>query len=262
MNILHVLFKTSIGKKVVMAATGLILVGFVIGHLVGNLQIFLPPDKINAYAHFLHGLGGALWIVRLVLLVTLVLHVYVSIQLVLENRAARGGEFYADQKTLKASYASRTMKYSGPIVFFFILYHLLHFTVRADFAGAVVPETTLADGTHVHDIHSMMVLAFQNIWVSLAYIVSIGLLSLHLSHGFSSLFQSIGLRTRAWSDFLSKVAVVVSILYFLGNVAIPVGVLSGAVKVQNPDVKLAPTCAAGCEICPLATALAANQSEN
>ena len=262
MNILQILFKTSLGKKIVMAVTGLIMVGFILGHLIGNLQIFLPPDKINAYAHFLQGLGGALWIVRIVLLVTVALHVYVSIQLVLENRAARGGKTYDAQKTLKASYASRTMKYSGPIVFFFIIYHLLHFTVRGDVLGAAVPETTLADGTHVHDIHSMMVIAFQNIWVSLAYIVSIALLSIHLSHGLSSMFQSLGLRTRTWSDFLNKVAIVVSVLYFLGNLAIPAGVLSGTVKVQNPDVKIAVACAAGCEICPLATGLVANQSEN
>ena len=262
MNILHILFKTSLGKKFVMAVTGLILVGFIIGHLIGNLQIFLPADKINAYAHFLQGLGGALWLARIVLLVTLVLHVYVSIKLVFENKAARGGKAYDDQRTLRASYASRTMKYSGPIVFFFIVYHLLHFTVRGEVFGAYVPETTLADGTPVHDVHSMMVIAFQNVWVSLAYIVSIGLLSLHLSHGLSSMFQSLGLRTRTWSDFLNKLAMAVSVFYFLGNLAIPVGVLSGVVKVQNPEAKAAMACSAGCTVCPAAQALAANQSEN
>ncbi|MEM9158296.1 MAG: succinate dehydrogenase cytochrome b subunit [Verrucomicrobiota bacterium] len=254
MNILQILFQTSLGKKYVMAVTGLILVGFIIGHLVGNLQIFFPPDNINAYAHFLQGLGGALWLVRFALLAALILHVYVSIRLVLENKAARGGSGYADQKTLKASYASRTMKYSGPIVFFFILYHLLHFTVRGDFLGATVPETTLADGTPVHDIHSMMVIAFQDVWVSLAYIFSIGLLSVHLSHGLSSMFQSLGLRTRTWSSVLQKAAVVVSVLYFLGNLAIPAAVMAGAVKVQNPDAIVASACAA-CDACPIAKGL-------
>ena len=264
MNILQILFKTSLGKKYVMAVTGLILVGFIIGHLVGNLQIFLEPDKINAYAYFLQNLGAGLWIVRIGLLVTLVLHVWVAIQLTLENKAARQKD-YAKQQTLTASYASRTMRYSGFIVLAFIIYHLMHFTVRSSPAGAFTPETTLADGTHVHDVHSMMVIAFQSVGVSIAYIVSIALLSWHLSHGLSSMFQSLGLRTRTWSGFLNKAAVIVSVLYFLGNLAIPVGVLSGAVKVQNPDAVAAATCAAGCEVCPAAKAeqaLAANHSEH
>ncbi|MBK1878157.1 succinate dehydrogenase cytochrome b subunit [Pelagicoccus mobilis] len=248
MNILNALFKTSLGKKVIMAVTGLILVGFVIGHLVGNLQIFSPPEKINAYAHFLQSLGGALWAIRGFLLLTVVLHIWSAISLVLENKAARGAEGYAGQKTLRASFASRTMKWSGLIVLAFIIYHILHFTTK----HAYGPELFMVDlhGEQVLDVHTMMVLGFQKPLVSIFYLVAIALLSIHLSHGISSMFQSVGLRTRAWSNCLNKIAVIVSVLYFLGNAAIVGACLTGAVEVQNAKVKAAlAACQADCEVC-------------
>ena len=258
MNIIHALFKTSIGKKVVMAVTGLILIGFVVGHLVGNLQIFSPPEKINAYAHFLQSLGPALWAVRAFLLVTIVLHIWTAVCLVLENKAARGKEGYAGQQTLRASYASRTMKYSGLIVFFFIVYHIAHFTTKSTHGAEYYPMTTLAGVDHpVLDVHTMMVLGFQQPLVSAFYLVAIALLSWHLNHGLASLFQSLGLRTRAWSKLLERASLLFSVLYFLGNAAIVVAVLAGQVKVQNPVItdKLAMVtqeCAAGCcAVCPI-----------
>ena len=126
MKILHVLFKSSIGKKVTMAVTGFILFGFVIGHLTGNLQIFAHPDKINAYAHFLEALGPGLWLIRLFLLATLVIHVWLAAQLTLENKKAARPEGYQNQITMRATMASRYMRVSGVIVFVFIIYHLLH----------------------------------------------------------------------------------------------------------------------------------------
>lgn len=229
-----------------MAISGFILFGFVIGHLAGNLQIFAHPDKINAYAHFLQGLGPALWAIRVFLLVAVVLHIWMAVLLVLENRAARPQD-YEKQRTLKASYASRTMRYSGLIVFAFIVYHILHFTVKSTHGGEAYP-TTILHGEKVADVHSMMVLGFQQPLVAIFYLVSIALLSWHLSHGFSSMFQSIGIRTRAWSSCLSKLGLVISILYFLGNAAIVTAVMSGAVKVQNPDIALA--CPIGdCVVC-------------
>ncbi|MCH6257703.1 succinate dehydrogenase cytochrome b subunit [Puniceicoccaceae bacterium K14] len=233
MNILHALFKTSIGKKVIMAVTGLILVGFVIGHLIGNLQIFLPPEKINEYAHFLQSLGKVLWLIRIGLLVAVVLHIWMAVSLVLENRAARK-KGYQSQKTLRASYASRTMKYSGLIVFAFIVYHLLHFTVKSTHGEDFYPMTML-HGEKVYDVHTMMVLGFQQPLVSIFYLIAIALLSLHLSHGFSSMFQSLGLRTRSWSGLLEKLAITISVLYFLGNAAIVIAVMTGMVGIQNPD---------------------------
>ncbi len=246
MNILKALFKSSIGKKVIMAVTGFILFGFVIGHLVGNLQIFSPPEKINAYAHFLQGLGPALWAIRAFLLVTVVLHIWMAVALVLENKAARP-KGYADQRTLKASYASRTMRYSGLIVFFFIVYHIMHFTVKSTHGEEMYP-TAMLHGEEVADVHSMMVLGFQDTAVSIFYLIAIALLSWHLSHGFSSMFQSIGIRSRAWSGCLNKLSVVIAILYFLGNAAIVTAVMSGCVKVQNPN--LASVCPIGdCVVC-------------
>lgn len=246
MNILQALFKSSIGKKVIMAVTGLILFGFVIGHLIGNLQIFSPPEKINEYAHFLQSLGPVLWAVRLLLLAAVGLHIWMAVLLVLENKAARP-KGYANQRTLKASYASRTMKYSGLIVFFFIVYHILHFTVKSTHGGHMYP-TTMLHGEQVADVHSMMVLGFQQTEVAIFYLIAVALLSWHLSHGFSSMFQSIGIRSRAMGGCLNKLAVVIAILYFLGNAAIVTSVMTGYVTVQNPA--LAATCPIGdCVVC-------------
>ncbi len=229
-----------------MAVTGLIMVGFIIGHLVGNLQLFAPPEKINAYAHFLEGLGPGLWAIRAFLLLTLVLHVWMAIKLTLENKAARPQD-YVSQQTLRATYASRTMRLSGFIVLAFLIYHLLHFTVRVEGFGTY-PHTTLIDGTPVRDVHTMMVVGFQNIWISLFYIISVGLLSWHLNHGLVSMFQTVGFRSRTWSSFLTKASVLFSILYFLANAAIPGSVLAGVVKIQNPEVA-GYVCPAKCAVC-------------
>ena len=224
----------------------MILFGFVIGHLVGNLQIFSPPEKINEYAHFLQSLGPVLWIVRFFLLAAVGLHIWMAVSLVLENKAARP-KGYANQRTLKASYASRTMRYSGLIVFFFIVYHILHFTVRSTHGDDMYPTVMLHD-EKVADVHSMMVLGFQQPLVAIFYLIAIALLSWHLSHGFSSMFQSLGIRSRAMAGYLNKLALVISILYFLGNAAIVTSVMTGYVKVQNPAV--VSTCPIGdCVVC-------------
>lgn len=249
MNILQALFKTSIGKKIVMAVTGLVLIGFVIGHLVGNLQIFSPPEKINAYAHFLQTLGPALWVIRGFLLLMLVLHVWVAVVLVMENNAARPKN-YAEKRMLRASYASRTMRYSGVIVLFFLVYHILHFTARTTHGEDFYPQTQLY-GETVPDVHSMMVLGFQDPLVSIFYLIAIALLSWHLSHGLASMFQSLGLRSRAWSGALNRFALVFSILYFLGNAAIVGAVMAGVVKIENPELRVAmgEICSTSCTVC-------------
>lgn len=256
MNILHALFKTSIGKKVIMAVTGVVLVGFVIGHLVGNLQIFSPPEKINAYAHLLQSLGPALWGIRAFLLLMVGLHIWSAVALTIENKKARGGKGYANQKTLRASYASRTMRISGFIVLAFLIYHILHFTTKTAYGQHLF--TVELHGEQVPDVHTMMVLGFQQPLVSIFYLVAIALLSMHLYHGFSSLFQSIGLRTRAWGTCLNRLSAIFCILYFLGNAAIVVSVLSGYIKVQNPDVYAVngDLCSPNCQVCE--TRLASN----
>ena len=245
MNLFRNLFTSSIGRKILMAVTGLVLVGFVTGHLVGNLQIFLKPDHINGYAHFLQSLGPVLWLVRIVLLVCVVIHIWAAVALTLESRSARGPEKYGVHRWLRASVASRTMRMSGLVVLAFILYHLAHFTIGLagveTFKGNL-PEVTLqhdvrefgiplADaGTVVHDVYSMIFLGFANPVVSLFYIVAVGLLSLHLWHGTDSIFQTLGLRNNAWSGCLRKVVAVYCLAYFLGNLAIPGAILTGLVK--------------------------------
>jgi succinate dehydrogenase / fumarate reductase, cytochrome b subunit len=143
MSLFRNLFMSSIGRKFLMAVTGLVLVGFVTGHLVGNLQIFLSPDHINGYAHFLQGLGPVLWIVRLVLLGCVAIHIWAAVVLTLESNAARGPQNYGIKRWLKASVASRYMRMSGVVVLAFILYHLAHFTLG--FTGADSFKT------HIHE---------------------------------------------------------------------------------------------------------------
>ena len=249
MNILHVLFKSSIGKKITMAVTGFILFGFVIGHLSGNLQIFAHPDKLNAYAHFLEALGPGLWVIRLLLLAVLVIHVWLAAQLTLENKAARP-EGYQNQITMRATMASRYMRVSGVIVLAFIIYHLLHFTVRITHGQGAYPNTVLIDGTPVRDVHSMIILGFQNPLISIFYILAVGLLSWHLRHGLVSMFQTIGWQTRTWSNALNRIVLVVCVVYFLGNALIVAAVMSGQVRIQNPQVA-GYTCRTDCEICGL-----------
>ena len=249
MSLFRNLFMSSIGRKFLMAVTGLVLVGFVTGHLVGNLQIFLSPDHINGYAHFLQGLGPALWIVRLVLLGCVVIHVWAAVVLTLESKTARGPHNYGIKRWLKASVASRYMRMSGVVVLAFILYHLAHFTIG--YAGADSFKTNLDEwtmqhdvrefgiplasaGDIVHDVYSMVFLGFANPLVSLFYIVAVGLLSLHLWHGTDSLFQTLGLRNGQWSGCLRRLVAIYCIVYFLGNLAIPGAILTGIAK-PAPD---------------------------
>jgi len=245
MNLLGALFGSSIGRKFIMALTGLVLVGFVTGHLVGNLQIFAHPDKINGYAHFLQSLGPALWGVRLFLLACVGLHVWAAVVLALENKAARGPEPYGVSKWLQAVFASRYMKHTGLVVLAFIVYHLAHFTVGAAQAQnfkTALPEYTMvgefhvfgfpvvAAGAHVHDVYSMVYLGFASPVVSLFYIIAVGLLSLHLLHGVDSMFQTFGLRNHRWAPGLRRVVALYCLAYFLGNLAIPGAILTGGAK--------------------------------
>ena len=242
MNLFRNLFCSSIGRKFLMAVTGLILVGFVTGHLVGNLQIFMPPDQINGYAHFLQGLGPALWAIRLFLLACVVIHVWAAVVLTLESRAARGPEVYGVKKWLRASVASRYMRMSGIVVLAFIVYHLAHFTIGipgdATYKGAlehVVLENDVREfgiplasaGTEVHDVYSMIFLGFANPMISLFYIVAVGLLTVHLWHGADSLFQTFGWRNAKWATGLRRIVALFCIAYFLGNLAIPGLILTG-----------------------------------
>ena len=245
MNLFRNLFTSSIGRKFLMAITGLVLVGFVTGHLVGNLQIFAHPDQINGYAHFVQGLGPALWGIRLFLLACVAIHIWAAVVLTIESRTAQGSVPYGVKKWLRASIASRYMRMSGFVVLAFILYHLAHFTLG--FTGSETFKGTLdlvilqhdvrefgiplaTAGTEVHDVYSMVFLGFASPLVSLFYIVAVGLLSVHLWHGTESLFQTFGWRNGKWEIGLRRVVAVFCLLYFLGNLAIPGAILTGLVE--------------------------------
>lgn len=231
MNLLGSLFQSSIGRKILMALTGLVLFGFVTGHLVGNLQIFLAPTKINTYAHMLESLGAGLWVIRLFLLACVVLHIWLAIQLTLENRRARPVK-YAVNHTNRATLASRVMMASGLVVLAFIAFHIAHYTVRAGSPEWSEHTFRLADGTMVRDVHLMMVQGFSNVWVSLFYILAVGLLSYHLSHGIQSSVHTLGIKNEQWASGINVFSVVYCWLYFLANAAIPLAILGGFVKAQ------------------------------
>ena len=208
------------GKKIVMAITGAILLLFVIGHMLGNLQIFEGPEKINAYGHFLHSLGEILWAERIGLLAAVVLHITATVQLALRSNAARPIG-YSRRQAINSSYAARTMYWSGPIVLAFVIFHLLQFT-----AGYIHPESQFIEG----DVYHNVVAGFQVWWVSVWYIFSVSLLGLHLSHGISSMFQSLGFNHPKHTPILKSAAVAIAVIIVLGYISIPISVLLGIVK--------------------------------
>jgi succinate dehydrogenase / fumarate reductase cytochrome b subunit len=228
MNIFRHLFCSSLGRKYLMAGSGAVMFLFVIGHLAGNLQIFLGPEAINRYGHFLQSNVELLWPVRLTLLAIMALHIWSATQLTLENRAARP-QAYAQWQPTAATYASRTMMMSGIIVAVFIVYHLLHYTVMikaVNFTGQdfdAKPE--FVDEKGRHNIYLMMVTGFRQWPVSVFYLVGVGLLCLHLSHGISAMFQSLGWKKRSYGECLDRGAKWLSALIFLGYSSIPVAIL-------------------------------------
>lgn len=208
------------GKKIVMAITGVILFAFVIGHMLGNLQVFDGPERLNAYGRFLRGVPEALWGVRIVLLASVILHIWASVQLALRKSAARPVG-YSKKENIASSYASRTMYWSGPILLVFIIYHLLHLT-----GGVIHPGTDFVEG----DVYHNVVSGFQVWYVSAWYIFSMILLGLHIRHGAWSMFQSLGINHPRHTPILNKAALVLSIVIVAGYVSIPLSILVGLVK--------------------------------
>jgi succinate dehydrogenase / fumarate reductase cytochrome b subunit len=225
MNIITHIFKSSLGRKYLMALTGLVMGLFVCGHLAGNLQIFLPPEAINRYARFLQSNVELLWPVRLVMLGSLVLHIWAAASLTRDNLAARPEGYYNNPAPIAATFASRTMVYSGLIAGAFVIYHLLHYTVVLDaVSGSKVPLTALKAR---HDVYAMMIAGFQVWYVSLFYLVGVGLLCLHLSHGFQAMFASLGWKNHVYGPALNCGAKALAVALFLGYAAIPVSVMCG-----------------------------------
>jgi len=211
-----------------MALTGFILAAFVFVHMLGNLQIFMPPEAINAYAYFLHHMlpWEFLWGFRIVMLLAVAIHVWTAIQLKMENVAARPERYHVNANVV-SSPSSRYMAFSGIVLLAFIIFHILHYTTRDAFPVFNHLYTTNADGETIFDAYAMMVYGFSSeFWyVSAFYIISMLLLACHLSHGFSSMFQSLGLRNEIWRYRLDKIALAYGAIVALGFISIPVGVL-------------------------------------
>lgn len=208
---------SSLGKKVVMAVTGLMLFGFVVGHLVGNLQVYLGREAMNHYAEFLREMlhGTGLWIARAGLLVAVALHIWAATSLTLANRAARP-RGYRQRDDLAATYASRTMRWSGVIVALFVVYHLMHLTW-----GNAHPDFRPGD------VYHNFVSGFRQPLASAFYMAAMILLGLHLQHGVWSMLQTMGLSHPRYNRLRQAFAYAIAAAVVLGNISFPVAVLTG-----------------------------------
>ncbi|MCA9736427.1 MAG: succinate dehydrogenase cytochrome b subunit [Gemmatimonadota bacterium] len=218
------LWETTVGKKVAMAATGLLLVGFVLGHMAGNLKAFLGPDSFNHYAEWLRVVGEpalprgvALWLARVVLLAAVVVHIVAAVQLARRSRAARP-QGYEKEDSLTFSYASRTMRWGGVIIALFVVYHILHFTTGTAHRDFVAGEP-----------YRNLVVGFSSPLVVGVYLLAIAALSFHLYHGIWSVFQTFGIAGSARTPWRRSVAAGVAGVLFVGFMAVPFGVLLGLI---------------------------------
>ena len=216
------LLTNAVGRKVLMAASGLLMVLFVVVHLLGNSSIFVGPDGINAYAKHLHDLGPLVWLFRAGLLSLASIHIFFGIQLTLENSAANPVG-YAVKRQLKATFASSTMIWTGLVMIAFLVFHLLHFTAR------VTPGVVQGvDALGRFDVYTMVVTAFRSGGISLVYLVAMAALFLHLSHGIQSFFQTMGWNTDKTQCAISTVGKAVAFILLAGYAVIPLSIMASA----------------------------------
>ena len=218
-------YRTAVGKKAVMAVTGVILFGFVLVHMIGNLKLYQGPEKMNAYGEFLRHVGeplvpaySLLWILRIALLVAVVLHIWAAWQLTRVNQVARPVR-YRSRQVIHTTYASRTMRWGGVIILLFVIYHLLHFTTGHALQGFQPGKP-----------YENAVLGFGVWWVSLFYVVAQVALGFHLYHGLWSMFQSLGWNHPRFNHWRSAFAHAFAWIITIGNVSFPVAVLAGIVS--------------------------------
>ena len=213
-------YDSTIGKKAIMALTGIILVGFLVAHMLGNLQVFLGPAVMNHYAESLHATPALLWTVRVVLLMSVLLHAWAAVQLTTVKSAARPVA-YIKPSNVQGTPGSRTMMLSGPVIGLFVVGHLLHLTT-----GTIHPQFV--------ELHAFenVVLGFSNPIAALLYIVAMVLVGFHLSHGIWSAFQSIGFSHPRYTPLIRKFSVIFSWLLIAGFISVPISVLTGIVR--NP----------------------------
>jgi succinate dehydrogenase / fumarate reductase cytochrome b subunit len=219
-------YRSTIGKKIIMAVTGLIGIGFVIGHMAGNLQAFVGRDKLNAYGALLHGpLGELLWLVRLVLIAAVVLHVLMAYQLTMRSRAARPVGYH-DREPQVSTWASRTMRWGGVLLLVFIVLHILHFTT-----GQVDPAGwhERLDGAGRRDVYGNLVASFRIWWVAALYVLAMILLGLHLYQGAWSSVRTLGYAKPSPHPLHRRIALVVAAVVWLGFTIVPLGVLAGLI---------------------------------
>ncbi|HKF42023.1 MAG TPA: succinate dehydrogenase cytochrome b subunit [Thermoanaerobaculia bacterium] len=211
---------SSIGKKVVMALTGVILFGYVLGHMIGNLQVYLGPEALNHYAVVLRQIfhGWALWIVRVLMLVAVGLHIWAATALTLESRRARRVG-YGEQKWKESTYASRTMRWGGVIIGLFVVFHILNLTT-----GTVHP------GFVEGDVYHNFVAAFRNVPTSIVYMIAMIALGLHLRHGVWSMFQTLGVSHPRYIAMAKAAALLFAVIIVAGNLSFPIAVLAGFIR--------------------------------
>jgi succinate dehydrogenase / fumarate reductase cytochrome b subunit len=221
----RILPKSSVGKKILMAVTGQVMILFIILHLIGNSTLYF--GWLNAYAEHLHDLPLLVWVYRIVMLILFLLHVIIGIKLYLDNRSAKP-EAYAVKKRLNRTFASDTMIWSGILIAVFLMYHLLHFTVQI-----INPEMSSRANVDVlgrPDVLKMVILNFQDVSLIFLYTVSMVSVFLHLKHGIQSSFQSLGLNNEATLPVIIKTGTIAAIILFFGYIAIPMVILLGMVK--------------------------------
>jgi len=220
------LTQSSVGRKLLMGITGLILLLFVCVHLLGNSSVFVGADGINAYAKHLHDLGPLVWLFRLVMLIVIGIHIALGVQLTLENQAARP-QAYSVKESLRATFSSKTMIISGLVLLAFIIYHLLHFTVQI-----VTPFSAKEhlDALGRPDVFTMVVMSFKHLFITLVYVVGMVFLFLHLGHGVQSFFQTMGLTNDKTFPGIGVFGKAVAFVLLLGYVSIPLLIIIGAVN--------------------------------
>jgi succinate dehydrogenase / fumarate reductase cytochrome b subunit len=220
-------FGSSIGKKVVMAVTGFALFGFVLAHMLGNLQVFLGPAALNAYAEKLRAVPALLWAARIGLLAAAALHVWAAVSLTRMNRAARPVG-YREKEHRESTYASRTMRWSGVLLLLFVVYHLMHLTF-----GNAHPDFVEGDVFH------NFVVGFRPALVTGFYVAAMLALGLHMYHGVWSFLQTLGLSHPRYNHLRHAFATLVTAVVVAGNIAMPVAVLAGWLDDPRPrDVGL------------------------
>ena len=216
---------SSLGKKQIMAVTGLLLSLFVLQHMISHLQVFRGADAYNSYAHSMQGLGPLLWIARSGLIFITLAHIVTAVSLVIHNRRARPVG-YRRYRPARSRFYARVMMLTGTLLAVFVVLHILHFTTGDIFPGHYANY----DREDRHDVYLNMVLSFSVWWMVVFYIAAMAFLCMHLAHGMSSWFQSLGLRHPKYVGFIRAVGPVYGVVTFLGYISVPLAILAGVIR--------------------------------